>query len=423
MALYESSLSPLFQRFFQPVIEAYPHSSKPYDCQELTDLDFIEMGIKRCVSASVTGRDFLQHHGDNGRKEVSVDLHFKGLQSERRLANLASINALITPLLNQRVEDAFASIAELNGFAIYAGDGHYHAGAAHDEKRESSGGVMKKLAVGHFFMLNLRNHSMSHLAMADQSGTRKGEHDMHALKRSEIQDLRVGEPKGRKVILAWDKAGIDFVFWQKAKKTAGLYFISLEKSNMKLIRCGHHPFDREDPRNAGVIDDELVGPGGGSGAVFRRITYIDPVTGTRYVSITTEMTLPPGILALIYKQRWDIEKVFDEFKSKLEEKKSWASSGTAKTMQAQFLCLVHNLMVLLEEELLTGEEIDNDKERKRKAKRTTDALGKGANYVATMLQRFTVRSLKYIRWLRNFFYREVPWSEAVARLRAVYVSF
>lgn len=135
------------------------------------------------------------------------------------------------------------------------------------------------------------------------------------------------------------------------------------------------------------------------------------------------MTLPPGILALIYKQRWDIEKVFDEFKSKLEEKKSWASSGTAKTMQAQFLCLVHNLMVLLEEELLTGEKIDNDKERKRKAKRTTEALEKGANYVATMLQRFTVRSLKSIRWLRNFFYREVPWSKAVARLRKVYLVF
>ena len=81
---------------------------------------------------------------------------------------------------------------------------------------------------------------------------------------------------------------------------------------MKLIRCGHRPFDREDPRNAGVVDDEQVGPGGGSAgrlarALFRRITYIDPVTGTRYVYITTEMTLPPGILALIYKQRWDIE--------------------------------------------------------------------------------------------------------------------
>jgi hypothetical protein len=80
MALYESSLSPLFQRFFQPVIEAYPHSSKPYDCRELTDLDFIEMGIKRCVSASVTGRDFLQRHGDNGRKEVSVGMSLGSLK-------------------------------------------------------------------------------------------------------------------------------------------------------------------------------------------------------------------------------------------------------------------------------------------------------------------------------------------------------
>lgn len=422
MPLYKPSLSPLFQRFFHPVIEVYPDSSKPYDCQELTDLDFIEMGVNRCVSASGTGRDFLQHHGDNGRKEVSTDLHFKALQSERRRANLRSINARLTPLLNERVEDAFASIAELNGFAIYAGDGHYHAGAAHDVKRESSSGLMKKLAVGHFFILNLRNHAMSHLAMADQRGTRKGEHDMHALKRSDMKNLRMGEPKGRRVILAWDKAGIDFVFWQKAKKTAGLYFISREKTNMTLLRGGHIPFERNDPRNEGVISDEQVGPSG-NGEMLRRITYIDPVTETQYVYLTTEMTLPPGILVLIYKQRWDIEKVFDEFKSKLEEKKSWASSETAKTMQAQFLCLVHNLMVLLEEELLTGEGIDNDKERVRKETRKIEALEKGANYIATMLQRFTVRSLKYIRWLRNFIYREVPWSAAVARLRVVYLSF
>jgi hypothetical protein len=92
-------------------------------------------------------------------------------------------------------------------------------------------------------------------------------------------------------------------------------------------------------------------------------------------------------------------------------------------MQGQFLCLTHNLMVLLEEDLLTGEGIDNDKERARKEKRKTEALERGANYVATLLQRFTVRSLKYIRWLRNFIYREVPWSLAVARLRTVYATF
>jgi hypothetical protein len=34
--------------------------------------------------------------------------------------------------------------------------------------------------------------------------------------------------------------------------------------------------------------------------------------------------------------RW--QKVFGELKNKLEEGQAWASSATAKTMQAQFLC-------------------------------------------------------------------------------------
>ena len=165
----------------------------------------------------------------------------------------------------------------------------------------------------------------------------------------------VANPRGRKVILAWDKAGIDFNWWYKVKQSSGLYFISREKENMKLIRSGNRPFDREDHRNAGVVSDESVGPGGGGGrparAMLRRITYLDPIEGTTYVYLTTEMTLPPGILVLIYKQRWDVEKTFDELKSKLVEKKAWGNSPTAKSTQALFLCLTHNLMVLLEEDI------------------------------------------------------------------------
>lgn len=119
---------------------------------------------------------------------------------------------------------------------------------------------------------------------------------------------------------------------------------------MKSIRCGERLFDRDAPCNAGVVSDENVGPGGGGGAMLRHIAYVDPVDGTTYVHLTTEMTLPPGILALIYKQRWDVENVFDELKSKLVEKQAWGSSPTAKSTQAPFLCLAHNLMVLLEEE-------------------------------------------------------------------------
>ncbi|MFT4692868.1 MAG: hypothetical protein ACI9OD_005108 [Limisphaerales bacterium] len=389
----------------------------------MTDLDYLEMGVPRCVSESKTGRDFLQRHGDQGRKCIHVGHHFKALQSNRRLENISSINPLLAPVMTECCEDPFASIPELDGFAIIAGDGHYHAGAVHDPKIKSSAGSMRKLAVGHFFLLDLRNHHLRHLRLAETGGTRKAEHDMRVLKRSDTDELRGGEPTGRKVIIAWDKAGIDFTFWHTVKQTAGLYFISREKENMKLIQCGDRIFEREDPRNAGVDKDENVGPGGSGGAMLRRITYTDPVEPKTYVFLTTEMTLPPGILALIYKQRWDIEKVFDELKSKLEEKKSWASSPTAKTTQAQFLCLAHNLMVIMEEHLRETENVDNEGERKRKAKRRKEVEENGGNYISTALQRFTVRSLKFIRWLRVWCYREALWGNAVARLREIYATF
>jgi hypothetical protein len=422
MAIYNHSSSPVFARFFEPVLHAYPQSSKAYDCIQLTDLDFLEMGIQRCLSDSKTGRDFVQRHGDHGRKEISVDLFFKALKSSRRLENTQSINQMIAPLMTERCQDPFAGIAELDEFSIYAGDGHFHGAACHDAKTESSQGVMTKRATGHFFMLNLRTHHLVHLALAEKGGLRKGEHDMRAIKRTETDVLRGGAPKGQKVIIAWDRAGIDFAYWAQVKASAGLYFISREKENMKLIKCGAKPFDAGDVRNAGVIADELVGPGSG-GHMLRRITYIDPLEGTRYTYITTQMTLPPGLLVLLYKQRWDIEKVFDELKSKLYEMKSWASSPVAKSMHAQFLCLVHNLMVFLEEEIVGREGVDNARERNRKDERMKRAQENGANFIATALQRFTVRSLKFIRWLRNFVYREALWHHALKRLSQIYALF
>ena len=255
MATYIPSKSSVFAPFFSPVVDVYISSSRKYNCTTLSDLDFLEMGVLRCVSASQTGREFLQHHGDHDRLEIDLDLFFKSLKSRRRIDNLYSVNHLINPLLRESVVDPFAEIPELDGYAIYAGDGHFHAAAVHDPKDISSAGNERKLATGHFFTLNLRTHYLNHLGTSDLRDERKGEHDMHLIKRSEIDQLRGGEPKGTKVILVWDKAGIDFRFWHKVKMSSGLYFVSREKSNMKLISCGFLSFDREDPRNNGVISD------------------------------------------------------------------------------------------------------------------------------------------------------------------------
>ena len=116
----------------------------------------------------------------------------------------------------------------LANFDVHAGDGHFHAAAAHDPRDAQDG---CKDATGHFFSLNLRSHALAHLTVADQAARRK-EHDMRALKRLRLQSLRQGAANGRKVFYVWDRAGIDFQQWQRWKQGGGIYFLSREKSNI-----------------------------------------------------------------------------------------------------------------------------------------------------------------------------------------------
>jgi len=48
---------------------------------------------------------------------------------------------------------------------------------------------------------------------------------------------------------------------------------------------------------------------------LRRIRQRDPETEKVYTFITSEFTLPPGLVAFIYKLRWDAEKTFDQAKN------------------------------------------------------------------------------------------------------------
>ena len=113
----------------------------------------------------------------------------------------------------------------MSKFDRYAGDGHWHGAAAHDPIRDRH-----KCPTGHFFALNLRTHTLSHLAGADQEA-RKQEHDMRALKRQTLDQLRQGARKGRKVLYAWDSACSDYEQWDYWKKRGGIYFITRIKEN------------------------------------------------------------------------------------------------------------------------------------------------------------------------------------------------
>jgi hypothetical protein len=48
--------------------------------------------------------------------------------------------------------------------------------------------------------------------------------------------------------------------------------------------------------------------------------------------------------------------------------------------------------------------------------------GSRIDYVTIAMVRMTVRSIKFVRWLRNFIYRAIPWSSAIERLRRIYAT-
>jgi hypothetical protein len=216
---------------------------------------------------------------------------------------------------------------------------------------------------------------------------------MAVIKRSIAADLRYEAQKGETTMLVWDKACIDYAEWYRLKRL-GIRFITLEKSNSAAQVLGNLPLDRQDSRNEGIVSDQLVGVS--LGISLRRIVYVNPEDGKKYTYLTNESNLPAYLLVLMYKLRWDIEKVFYQFKSKMEERKSWASSKAAKKSHAVFECMAHNLMLLLEDEIKQSEGITDELEIEKARGRTSPLSGesgggkkKSPSFINSIVQRVT----------------------------------
>ena len=92
-----------------------------------------------------------------------------------------------------------------------------------------------------------------------------------------------------------------------------------------------------------------------------------------------------------------------------------------------FLCLLHNLMVLFEAGLAeTG--ISNVAEEKRREKVLTEhterveKTGRKMPLIIAGFQRLTQRTVKFIRWLRSFFWHNRPLDELRLILKKRYAT-
>lgn len=384
-------------------------------CNELTDEMWLEVGVTRVLSDQKTGRGFLQQVGPQMVCCPAQSHYFETLKSERRLKVCQAANEHIATLLQG---DPFAQHPALAKFELYAADGHWHGAAVHDEKIDE-----RRWAVGHLYAQNLRTQALHHLTLCEG----KKENDIHAIKRLGAERLRMKTPKGKKVLWVYDRACIDFTLWHYWKQQQGVYFITRTKENMLREVIGETPFEEQDPINQGVEHDQLIQTS--QHVMVRMITYTDAVSGQTYEFITTEMTLAPGLIAYLYLRRWDIEKTYDQFKNKYHEQKAWASSDTAKQMQAEFICLAHNLLQLFNTHLENDHGLSNQAEKERRAKRLgqmkNQAQTRGARLpmlVEKGASRLTQISLKLLRWLRAHWFSPLPLTALTPRLALLYAT-
>jgi hypothetical protein len=403
-------------QFLQPLRAVFDHATTRRQCPAEPDWDWLAKGIDRVLSNARSGRDFLQSFQIFWPREIQAGPYFETLASPRRLGMVAECSTLLRRRVDALRSSPLAQFEALAGFDVYAGDGHYLEHATHDPVVGET-----RWATGHFFALNLKSQGLFPLVLADRVG-RKKEHDIRALKRQSVALLRQGAGRGRKVLWVWDKAGVDFPFWQE-RKASGIYFLSLRKEGLCLEVEKERVVDFTQPINQGVTSDRVVVDR--RGIRVREITFCNPCDGQVYVYLTSEMTLEPGLLVLLYKTRWEIEKVFDETKTKLAEKKSWATSDTAKAMQAHFVALTHNLLLLMAD-WHEAQGVENTAEKKRRDQRQEQQkaerkkTGGTLPMIYTLLQRFTQATFKLIRWLRVHWHRPTSLAQALLHLHRLY---
>lgn len=373
------------------------------DTPELSDEQFLRFGILRVMGQCDSGRDFIQAQQDRG-VALARATWFDALHSRRRGTMLAEVATRSHEVFSRFLQgrDWLGAFPELQGRAVWAIDGHQIAHACHAQ-RSSKG---EFVPVGQLYGLCLHSGLMRGLVPFQGDGVRH--HEFPVFKENWTRWLR--QDRGQKMPIAVvDPAFIDVRYWSEQRRLGQAVMITREKDNMKPTAIDRYPYDPDDPVNRGVESDEMAGY---THAYLRRIVYCDPATGERFVFLTTEQSLRPGVIALLYFLRWKIEKAYDVYKNKLHQQKAWANGPVAVIAQAHLTALTHNLLTLL---LVTLEAagVREQKVTRRIARdiaRTPASQRVPAHELVCHALQLTCQ---FIRLVRHCIDHKVPWRDAL----------
>jgi len=130
------------------------------------------------------------------------------------------------------------------------------------------------------------------------------------------------------------------------------FFVTRAKKNLQCRSRANRPVDK----TTGLRCDHtlrLTGPktAGAYPIPLRRIKYVDPETGKRFVFLTNNWVLDALTIAQLYKCRWQVELFFKWIKQHLRIKAFYGTSENAVKTQIWIAISVYVLVAIVKKEL------------------------------------------------------------------------
>jgi hypothetical protein len=415
-------MNPLIRdAFAEPALRLLPTLENFRDGLDFSDEHFLTLGLRRINTLHPSGRSFLQSARQCEVTDVSLRAYFGATSSSRRLAMLHELNGLLSRTIAV-ASDRFEAFEQLKGRDVLAIDGHHIEHATHEPKATLSSGrrEVPDTTTG-VFLRNLRTGAARVLAQ-----TEGHQHEWAAVKARPWSEF-VWSSEAKGTILVIDAVAVDFAFLRAAKFKGGITVITRTKENLVAREARPLQWDKHHRHNQGVLSDERVRFG--QAGEFRRIRYQDPESGEIYEFLTTEFHLPPGVIAQLYRLRWDIEKFFDVCENLLAEKRAWGTGPVAAQVQNEFLVLVHNLLLVLSGRLEREEGIRDEKVEAKwaaalKAREAAARLkGRSVSPWVRVLRRITRWSSQFTRWIADAIIHGWQWEAGIAKLRPLMTEY
>ena len=148
-----------------------------------------------------------------------------------------------------------------------------------------------------------------------------------------------------------DRGYLDFARLYKLHQ-AGAFFVTRAKRGMNARRV----YSARTDRTSGVVCDQTIAMNGFYVAKdypghLRRIRFKDPESGKTLVFLTNNTTLPPLIIAALYKSRWQVELFFKWIKQHLRIKRFLGTSENAVKTQIWCAVSTYVLIAIVKKEL------------------------------------------------------------------------